>query len=105
MPDDNAVCARHPYDCSVEKHATEWRDEAIRLRARLAEVEAWADTTECEYCAHAVLAAARGDAQDRAAEGHVWLRPQWVCSRCGIAYAGGNPPCRPQRSGSEDRPA
>lgn len=34
------VCARHPFDCSVEKHAEEWRNEALRLRAELAALRA-----------------------------------------------------------------
>jgi rubrerythrin len=98
----------------MSQNVQELIDERNELRARLAAVEALCahrenegrrDLDIAEVFDAILRAAARGDAQDRAAEGHVWLRPQWVCSRCGIAYAGGNPPCRPQRSGSEDRPA
>lgn len=49
MAEGFAVCARHPFDCSVEKHASEWRDDALRLRARLSEVEAERDRYRADY--------------------------------------------------------
>jgi len=100
---DTAICARHPFDCSVDKHAQEWRDEALRLRAAVANLTAELDTayshrndaldsmtdarvaqvevevelgamTERALAAEAALVTARRDALT-AAEGAVrWLR-------------------------------
>lgn len=39
MP-DNPTCARHSLDCSVEKHADEWRSDALRLRTELDDMRA-----------------------------------------------------------------
>lgn len=87
-----ATCGRHPFDCSVEKHAEEWRDEALRLRAAVAnltaEVENWKanEANEAAYAqeqrhraeaAEAAVVTARRDAWDEGA--------RWSAGRSGYS--------------------
>lgn len=56
------VCARHRFDCSVEKHAEEWRDEALRLRAEV-------DRLRAALAHHTVNLVTGGGASARRAAG------------------------------------